>query len=164
MRLLPTGIWTTGAVLICQAMAWGTEMADPMMNRASAPPALEEAIAKSGVEKESTWDVTGLNPFYLRGDFDGDGTVDYVVRCAKENSEVVRLAVLHGQGKVSWLDKDKSLDYPSVLAWYVTSKQEAKAAGVANPIGDGIMIVKPESSSSLVYWNGKRFVSAWQGD
>ncbi|MBH0192450.1 MAG: hypothetical protein HP492_12045 [Nitrospira sp.] len=164
MRFPLAGIRAMGVVLACQAMACGAEMADPMMNRASAPPALEEAIAKSGLEKEVVWDVTSLNPFYLRGDFDGDGSVDYVVRCAKKNSEAVRLAVLHGHGKVSWLDKDKSLDYPSVLAWYVVSKQEAKAIGVSKLVGDGIMIVKPESSSSLVYWNGKRFVSSWQGD
>ena len=164
MRLSLAGIWTMGLVLTCHGVAWGTEIADPMMNRASASPALEEAMAKAGLEKEAVWDMAGLNPFYLRGDFDGDGAVDYVVRTSKKNSEDMRLAVLHGQGKVSWLDKDKSLDYPSVLAWYVVSKQEAKAIGMSKLVGDGIMIVKPESSSSLVYWNGKRFVSSWQGD
>jgi hypothetical protein len=30
--------------------------------------------------------------------------------------------------------------------------------------GDAIMVEKAESSSALLYWNGKAFATYWQGD
>jgi len=57
-------------------------------------------------------------------------------------------------------------------AWYVVSKQEKISPGAMDepgakppkPKGDSIMMAAPESSSALVFWDGKQFQIFWQGD
>jgi hypothetical protein len=43
-----------------------------------------------------------------------------------------------------------------------------ESAGESGPppsmIGDGIVIGKEGASSALIYWNGEKFDSYWQGD
>ncbi len=111
------------------------------------------------------------NPYYQRGDFDGDGKTDFAVLCReKVDQQKTRLAILTGDKKVHWLDRDDLLQYPTLEAWHIVEKgetvYESPFANGDPPVltGDALMIIKLESSSALVYWNGKRFVSYWQGD
>ena len=104
------------------------------------------------------------------GDFDGNGQYDFALvlrQLAGENE--TKLAVIWDSGKLVFLDRDKQLQYPSVEAWHIYPKYEKVLLGAEEgtpPIlkGDGIMIYKLESSSSLVYWNDTRFTYYWQGD
>jgi len=113
-----------------------------------------------------------INPFYLQGDFDGDGRPDCIVRVVKRkhDSEIEDLAFL-SSGGVRWLSKDIGHKYPGP-SWRVVFKNESILTSLfenskTKPpklLGDAIMMMKPEETSSILYWNGKRFDIYWKGD
>lgn len=136
----------------------------------SAPHQMWTIINNSHIEKDYDVNLTRLNPFYYYGDFDGDGKTDYAVFLTSKQDKRDRLAIFAGDGKVHWLDKDDELRYPTITAWYVHQKnwkvENSPFEDTTAPklIGDALMILKVEASSALIYWNGERFVSYWQGD
>ena len=139
-------------------------------NRSSAPEKLWELIKESGVEKNYSLSICGLNPWYLMGDFNGNGQYDFALLLHERSEEnETRLAVIWDSGKVVFLDRDEKLQYPTIQAWHIYPDYEKVLLGAEEgtpPVlqGDGIMIYKLESSSSLVYWDGSRFTYYWQGD
>src|SRR5689334_17073428 len=88
----------------------------------SLPPDLEDRATKHGLLKDHDFDVA-LNPYYLRGDFDGDGKADYVVgMMPKTPNPTRRFVVVRAVGAPQWLDQDDKLRYPPMdhsPAWYV---------------------------------------------
>jgi len=139
-------------------------------NRSSAPEKLWVLIKESGIQEDYALGICGLNPWYLMGDFNGNGQYDFalLLRQRAGNNEQ-KLTVIWDSGKAVFLDRDDKLQYPSIEAWHIYPKYEKVLLGAEEgtpPIlkGDGIMIYKLESSSSLVYWNGTRFTYYWQGD
>jgi hypothetical protein len=112
-----------------------------------------------------------INPFYLRGDFDGDGRPDYAVlitnskgargiaicRAASPAPEIV------GSGVV--LNKLADFDFD---AWMVFPKGPVERGVDEGPppklFGDAISIIWSESASALLYWNGRKFSWYQQGD
>ena len=139
-------------------------------NQSSAPRRLWDVFNQSGIRDEYEPDVCRLNPWYLMGDFNADGRYDFVVMMrSRTEPDVSRLAVLWDSGAIEWLDIDDQLKYPGPDAWsiYPSYKEVHLGAAGGEPpvlIGDGIVTHKLEASSSLVYWNGTRFVYYWQGD
>ena len=118
-----------------------------------------------------------INPFYLRGDFDGDGKPDYVFRIKSkvrsESGMAGWISSLHrfvviGAGvpfKVSGTTTT-SLDFLNV--WQVFERAPVERGVESGPPphlrGDAILAGKSESASGLIYWNGRRFVWYQQGD
>lgn len=118
-----------------------------------------------------------INPFYLRGDFDGDGRPEYALRIkSKAGSDSgiavwlssLRKFVVLGAGvpfKVSGTSVT-SLDFLNV--WQVFGKaavERGVEAGHPPQLkGDAFLAGKSESASGLIYWNGKTFVWYQQGD
>ncbi len=99
------------------------------------------------------------NPFYLSGDFDGDGEMDYLLKLqAKTNKDVEEDVVFFAKGESRLLSNDIKEEYPGP-AWYVVAKKERPDLK-----GDAIMMVRPESSAALVSWDGKRFQLSWESD
>ena len=138
-------------------------------NRSSAPEKLWALIKEAGLQEDYTLGICGLNPWYLMGDFNGNGQYDFALllrQRTKEND--AKLAVIWESGKVDFLERDGKLQYPRIEAWHVYPKYEKVLLGAEEGIppvleGDGIMIYKLELSSSLVYWNGTHFTYYWQG-
>ncbi len=129
----------------------------------SLPYSVVQRFIKSELSVPYAIGSQAVNPFYLTGDFDGDGQMDYALRLvSKTNKEKEENAVFFAQGAPRLLSKDLKEDYPGP-AWYVLSKND-KEARPSKPKGDCIMMVRPESSSALVFWDGKRFQLSWQGD
>ncbi|OJT25677.1 hypothetical protein BO221_07415 [Archangium sp. Cb G35] len=132
------------------------------------PPDLKELWEKAGGTVKEI--KTELNPFYLSGDFDGDGRRDYVIWARRKGW--TGFVVLFANGKQARLDRDEQLTYPGTTDyWYVHSRHlpvKASPAEDGKPApkleGDALLFIKSEASSALVYWNGKRFVSYWQAD
>lgn len=139
-------------------------------NRSSAPEKLWQLIENSGIEQDFELITCGLNPWYLMGDFNGNGQYDFALLLHQRTEEnETRLAVIWDSGKVVFLDRDEKLQYPTIQAWHVYPDYEKVLLGAEEGIppvleGDGIMIYKLGSSSSLVYWDGTRFTYYWQGD
>lgn len=115
-----------------------------------------------------------LNPYYLQGDFDGDGRRDTAVLVRHKVSRKIGIAIFQssqvrpivvgagttigsGGDDLSWMD-----------AWQVKLKGpvEMGADETAPPTlkGDALLVIKTEASSALVYWNGSRFAWYQQGD
>lgn len=113
-----------------------------------------------------------LNPFYLRGDFDGDSNLDYaflvVSKKTKENGIAFYLsskmkAFLIGAGVP--FNEMTDLDFNG---WYVYGKQKVqKGVGEGTPPilkGEAIFVKWEESASAIIYWNGQKFIWYQQGD
>ena len=110
---------------------------------------------------------TSVNPFYQRGDFDGDKKADFAIAMKAKSDGNQHVVVVRGKkGAPVWLD---DVEFPALDGWYVHDRKVKVEVGITGDKppklkGDALMIFKAESSSALVYWNGKKFTSYWQGD
>lgn len=120
----------------------------------------------------SKYKVSGrINPFYLRGDFRGDGKPEVAVLITAATTGEKGVAVCGGANKPvvlgagSTFQKVKDLSFD---AWHVYPKgsvHRGVEAG-APPVlrGEAMILEWSESASGLVYWNGKTFRWYQQGD
>jgi len=115
-----------------------------------------------------------LSPFYLRGDFNGDGKIDIAVLVKQRSTEKLGIAIVLGESnKVTILGAGTALgsggdDLNWMDNWQIHTKDAgANAAGAQNLPrlrGDALLVTKSEAASALIYWNGKRYVWLQQGD
>jgi hypothetical protein len=102
-----------------------------------------------------------MNPFYLRGDFDGDGPIDYAVwvRNKTNNKEGIlfvlsslKTPVIVAAGNRVVMEGGRSGDdFGSFNAWNVEDKKEAGYKG------EPLHVVAKESASGLIVWTGRAF-------
>jgi len=118
-----------------------------------------------------------INPFYLRGDFDGDNRPDFAFRVKSKAGSTSGIAIwlsslrnfiVLGAGvpfKVSGASVT-NLDF--LNTWQVFGKATVERGVESGPpprlAGDAILAGKSESANGLIYWNGKVFVWYQQGD
>ena len=115
-----------------------------------------------------------MDPFYLRGDFNGDGQTDVAVLVKQRAIGKLGIAIIHGvTNKVTILGAGTAVgnggdDFDWMDSWQVFSKDRAaRGAGettVPHLRGDALLVSKSEAASALIYWNGKRYVWHQQGD
>ncbi len=139
----------------------------------SIPPHVMAAFAKSPLSDKYAFS-THINPFYVQGDFNGDGKLDTAILIKQKATGKSGIAIVHGGSTTvrvlgagrafsnggdnfSWLD-----------AWYSYAKgkvgQGAEEGVPPKLIGDAIMVIKTESASALVYWAGTQYRWYQQGD
>ena len=111
------------------------------------------------------------NPFYLRGDFDGDGKPDHAVLITNTKEErgiavcrtVGTKPEILGAGSVFHQMADLTFG-----VWRVFAKGLVERGVEAGPPpllrGDALLLIWPESASGLVYWDGRAFRWYQQGD
>jgi hypothetical protein len=115
-----------------------------------------------------------VNPFYLQGDFDGDGRRDTAILVKNRASGKFGIAVFLAGGKspiVLGAGKgfgNGSDDFSWMDAWSVQPKGPVRQGASNEPPpklkGDALLVMHTESASALVYWNGKSFAWYQQGD
>jgi hypothetical protein len=117
-----------------------------------------------------------MNPFYLRGDFDGDGKADYAIRIKSKGRGEDGIAIwLSSQKKMIVLGagvpfsiNGKTTNVKVLNTWQVYPNGDVDRGVEAGPpprlIGEAILAGKRGSASGLIYWNGKSFVWYQQGD
>jgi hypothetical protein len=116
-----------------------------------------------------------LNPFYLRGDFDGDGKIDYALAVIESKTNKKGILIYHtgttkhflaGAGKA--IPNGHGDDYPWMDAWEVSDEKtiEQGITDMKPPklLGEAILVQKLESASGLIYWDGKEYKWYQQGD
>ena len=125
----------------------------------------------SDIYKLSAWMV----PRTQSGDFDGEGTIDEAVQVIRKSDRKRGIAICRGG---SWLaivgmsgkmGKHLTAKYFDHIDWWQAVPNDRVPQGTGesvppNLLGDALAIGKQDSSSALVYWNGKKFTGYWQGD
>lgn len=125
-----------------------------------------------------TYSISGrINPFYLRGDFDGDGKPDYAILVVSKKDQSRGIAiwlssqkkfVVLGAGHAFRLGAVRVTDFDVIDTWQVYCKKPVERGVEAGPppklLGEAILAGKKESASGLIYWNGKQFAWYQQGD
>jgi hypothetical protein len=137
------------------------------------PEPIQRAIRNGSVAKN--YDLCfRMNPFYLRGDFNGDGEIDTAVLVKQHSTGKVGIAIVHGAAdKVTILGAGVGIgnggdDFEWMDSWQAYSKDRVgRGAGetsIPHLRGDALLVGKSESASALIYWNGKGYVWYQQGD
>jgi hypothetical protein len=116
-----------------------------------------------------------LNPFYLQGDFNGDGYTDTVVFVVETQSQKRGLLIVHGATNDSHVlaagtqFKGRGDNFARFNAWHVYPRglvyQGADAATEPPTLrGDGVHLEVLESASGIIYWDGAGYAWYQQGD
>jgi hypothetical protein len=137
------------------------------------PEPIQRAITNGSLAKN--YDPSfRMNPFYLRGDFNGDGKIDVAVLVKQRSTGKLGIAIVHGAtDKVTILGAGVGIgnggdDFEWMDSWQVYSKghaaREADETNVPHLRADALLVGKSEAASALIYWNGKRYVWLQQGD
>jgi len=139
----------------------------------SLPTDLSRTLRQSGFLKK--YDLNEVvNPFYLRGDFNGDAKMDYAIAVTDKQTDKRGIAIFTSQTDFVLIGAGTSLpnrdmdDFRWMDAWYVyDNRQVGIGVGETEELiltSDAIMAVKTESASGIIYWNGKEFRWYQQGD
>jgi hypothetical protein len=137
------------------------------------PEAINKALTNGSLAKEYELSFR-VNPFYLRGDFNGDGKADLAVLVKQHSTEKLGIAIINGAiDKVTVVGAGNAIgnggdDFEWMDFWQVYSNdraaQEAGEKSVPHLRGDALLVSRSEAASALIYWNGKRYVWLQQGD
>lgn len=122
--------------------------------------------------------VADFPPYYLRGDFDGDGKPDYAVMVRGKRTKRHGVLICDSQGRMFVLGADNPLKPPfsdvehdNFVApnWVVYSRSETSALGkqaccvpypLPKTIGETIGMIW-ENGTGLIYWDGRQY--RWAG-
>lgn len=115
-----------------------------------------------------------INPFYLRGDFNGDGKTDIAVLIKEIKTGKQGIAVLHyGINNIIVIGAGNALgnggdDFSWMDLWHVQRKgkvEQGVGEGMPPKLrGEALYIEKSESASALIYWTGRKYQWYQQGD
>ena len=137
------------------------------------PEPVERAIIHGPLAKK--YEVAfRLNPFYLRGDFNGDGKIDVAVLVKRRSTGKIGIAIIDGvTSKVTILGAGTAIgnggdDFDWMDTWQIYSKTRVASrddvTNVPHLRGDALLVGRSEAASALIYWNGKRYAWLQQGD
>lgn len=117
---------------------------------------------------------TRINPFYLTGDFDGDGKTDIAIWVKNIKTKEIGLAILHHGDKslhilgAGTLVKDRGRNLGSFDMWSLYPKapisQSPYEGQPPNLKGDALWVAKSESASVFIYWSGSHYSWYQEGD
>ena len=166
-----TLIHSLAALLLTGGSAMAASWDDVPITAASSLPQYVWDALEAGAKRYKVSDH--INPFYLQGDFDGDGSRDTAVLIEEQKTGQVGAAIVFKGGKLRILGAGQDMgegesDLDWMDAWYVEPKgkvQQGATDGTPPMLkGDGIMAIKTESASRIIYWDGKGFRWYQQGD
>ncbi len=135
------------------------------------PESIKRAIAKEPLARD--YEVSfRVKPFYLSGDFNGDGKIDVAVLVKQRSTGKLGIAIVHGKtDKVIILGARTTIgnggdDFDWMDSWEVYSRNRGDHRGPSGPklLADSFFVSKSEAGSALIYWNGERYVWLQRGD
>jgi hypothetical protein len=167
---------------MASALATAQELTFPQ--ESSIPEWVAPVFKQSGLSNRYVFS-SKINPFYQRGDLDGDGKQDIAIWIRELKSNKVGIAILHRRteiisiigagnmivdrtGKALWPRSNGGDSLDVIDAWHVYEKgMVEQGVGEGSPPilkGDALMLIKTESASGLIYRTGKRYAWYQQGD
>jgi hypothetical protein len=159
-------------LLFCQNNALSKELS--FQEKESLPSLANDFFIKVSSLNMKYEFTSHVNPFFIQGDFDGDGKLDVALMIVEKNSQKIGIAVIHssshkvfilgagnslnnGGDNFNWLDAWNT--YPKVLVERGVEEEE-----LPKLIGDAIYVKKIESASGLIYWKDNKYNWYQQGD
>jgi len=135
-------------------------------------------------DKQANWDKYDLEnfilperkrinnpdyPYIIKGDFDGNGKLDYVATLSKSNdNRMSKLAIILDNGNVYFYDLEPglySLGCGTERQIHIYDEDGETLINSVNLKGDGISVGIFETGYSFViYWTGSNFESIYTGD
>jgi hypothetical protein len=154
---------------VCSAFAlvctmWAEDNRDRMQIE-NVPAWIVQLFSAKKLDAEYEFRFT-LNPFYLQGDFNGDGKPDAAILVKNKVSSKVGIAICHaGKNEVFVVGAGTTAgnggdDFSWMDVWQVYSKARARP----KLIGDALLVEKSESGGGLIYWDGKTYKWQQRGD
>jgi len=109
------------------------------------------------LEDEPTVEADGrINPFYLSGDFDGDGITDFAVQVKSKTSKAYDVLFCFGNGKrILWPaggSNDAQYD-----CWWLMPKGGKLLSVYPQVKHDAINVGITDEGGGVLYWTGKKF-------
>lgn len=138
------------------------------------PPAAVTDFEHCGLAKDLT--LSGhMNPRFFEADFDGDGNLDLVAPVRRTEDGKRALAFCHRKSqRLSVVGLHQPLgemapEYVDRMDWWALyrrpmAEQGASAEAPPELQGDALTVGIEGASSVLIYWQGERYASYWQGD
>jgi len=164
---------TVALGLLLSARAFAAELTFGQSE--SLPPEVHRVFSKKGLDEKFAFS-SQLNPFYIQGDFNGDGRLDTAVLIQSRSSNKTGIAVFHAGGDHVFIlgagsfiagavDND-TFDWMD--AWYAYRKREVKRGADERkpPVlrGDALYVEKTGAASAIIYWDGSAYRWYQQGD
>lgn len=170
----PVHILLSSAVLLLSqsgSIVWGAE--PTWQEQQNLPPWALSILEEKTVASVYTLS-TRLNPYFLHGDFNGDGKLDLAVLIEATATKQQGIAILHAGERTAHVAGagravgNGGADFRWLDAWSVFVKQPVPlgATGKTSPTlrGDALLVQKLESASALLYWDGAAYRWYQQGD
>jgi len=101
-----------------------------------------------------------INPFYLSGDFNGDGKLDFAVQVLRSGSKGIVFCLANSKDPFL-LGAGSSLVFPAkdrwrFDAWSIIPKENKSLSRPAKARYDAILLDIKETANGLLYWDGSR--------
>jgi hypothetical protein len=113
-----------------------------------------------------------VNPFYQRGDFDGDGKADLAILVRDKASGKIGILMLHRVGKPVLLGAGRPFgnggdDFAWIDQWTVDdggAKQRRRGDATEGESADALRVAKEGTASALIRYRSGNYVWRQQGD
>ncbi len=113
-----------------------------------------------------------INPFFQRGDFDGDGRPDLAVLVQHKTNRKLGILILRRNGKQNLLGAGHTFanggdDFEWMDLWWVEDRGTMRQSHddlVVKLQGDGLLVAKEGSASALIYFKTGAFHWQQKGD
>ena len=110
---------------------------------------------------------TTMNPFFITGDFDGDGNTDIAFWVAQSKTGKLGIVVLTRNGRFTFIAgagtnvAGRGDDYKWIDLWTLIGKGQLLESSYEDKkvrlTGDAVLLEKSESGAFALYWDGKSF-------
>ena len=162
-------IWTLFAVALALIPMLSSAQLLPLEDQLPAWAAKPWAAASAANNVE----ISGaVNPFYQRGDFDGDGKADLAILVRDKATGKIGILMLHRAGRAVLLGAGQPFgnggdDFSWIDQWSVddsASNAQRRSALSAREPADALRVAKEGAASALIRYRNRRYVWRQQGD